>query len=108
MTAALLNTIEIARRLGGRCVMTKRGSIISRGGNEHADCSTCEGRCDIGDMGLAGDGFSIIGTNSSAELRWRCPGCGASVREETTAIDAHTHAEQIKRDPLCVRCRRTP
>lgn len=107
MTAALLNTIELARRLNGRCVLTKRGTIISRGGHEHADCSTCEARCDFGDMGIAGDGFSIFGTPEGPELRWRCPGCGVSVVERTTAIQAHAHADRIKQDPLCHKCKAT-
>lgn len=105
MTAALLNTIEIARRMNGRCAMTKRGTILSRGGQEHDDCSTCQARCEIGDMGMAGDGFSIVGTTDGAELKWRCPGCGVSVVEPTRAIEAHTHADRIKQDPLCHKCR---
>ena len=108
MTAALLNAIELARRLNGRCAITKRGSIISRDGREHADCSTCEAQCGIGEMGMAGDDFSIVGTTQGAKLKWRCPGCGVIVTETTRAIEAHAHADRIKQDPLCHKCRPQP
>lgn len=105
MTAALLLTIEIARKLRGGCVIVD-GGVLALDGARHADCSTCHAECGISkDVGLAETGFRIAKSHDGLSLNWECPTCKTSVCERTTIFLASADARAIAADPICVKCR---
>lgn len=105
MTAALLLTVELARRLNGNCAQVS-GGVLANDGSKHADCSTCHATCgNASDMGLAEAGFRISRTLNGLALNWACPSCGRDVTEETSLFAASEDARKIATDPLCGRCR---
>jgi hypothetical protein len=105
MTAALLLTVELARKMNGDCAQVS-GGVLARDGNKHADCSTCHAVCGkSNDMGLADAGFRIARTLEGLALNWACPSCGVEVTEATTLFSASADARKIAADALCGRCR---
>ncbi len=101
---------RFARRFGCTVnVLTGRefdasGASADQGGS----CATCGG-CDrqYGDVGLAAEGVVLENSVSSGlQLRWRCPGCGNDVYEDTDLLGAASRAAISKADPLCFICRR--
>lgn len=107
MTAALLLSIELARKLNGDCAPVA-GGVLANDGSKHADCSTCTAAAcgKSRDMGLAEAGFRITRSWQGLSLAWRCPGCGGEVTEQTELFAASRDARTIAADPLCGRCRR--
>lgn len=105
MTAALLLTIELSRKLKGACAWID-GGVLANDGSKHADCSTCQATCGkSNDMGLADAGFRIARTLTGLVLNWNCPSCGCEVTEETRLFSAGSDAKAIAANPLCGRCR---
>lgn len=106
MTAALLITYEISRRIRGKCKPYKKG-LLAADGFFHADCSTCFATCgDMDDMGLAFSGVVITQDWNGLNLKWKCPGCGCDTYQETVLMSAARDAEQIAADSLCCKCRK--
>jgi hypothetical protein len=70
-------------------------------------CVGCDG-CDMktGVVGLAGEGVSLVKSQSGLDLVWNCPGCGCEVTEETSALQSLWQAAEVKADGLCYKCRR--
>jgi hypothetical protein len=105
MTAALLLTVELARKMNGDCAQVS-GGILASDGSKHADCSTCHALCGkSNDMGLADAGFRITRALEGLMLNWSCPSCGCEVTEATSLFSASADARNIATDALCCRCR---
>lgn len=105
MTAALLLTVELARKLNGNCAQVG-GGVLANDGSKHADCATCYATCGkSSDMGMADAGLKIARTLTGLVLNWLCPSCGCEVTEATELFSASADAKAIATDPLCGRCR---
>ena len=50
-----------------------------------------------GDVGLE-QGSMIVGADGSIQLAWLCPGCGATVTEESTALAIKAKAAEVAAD----------
>ena len=98
--------LNIVRSLRGRCLRSEDG-LISKNGDRHEHCGTCLAQCGGEDLGMS-DGVSVGRAYGSdgLELRWACPGCSVDVTQETTALTSLSDAKEVKRDPLCNKCRR--
>lgn len=105
MTAALLLTINLARRLNGNCAQVT-GGVLASDGSKHTDCSTCHSICGkADDMGLADAGVRISRTHTGLQLKWSCPSCQCEVTEATELFSAGADARRIAGDNHCHRCR---
>lgn len=112
MTAALLNNIELHRRLRGQCrINLLTGNAITlelasvSSGNEA--CTTCAAPCGNWHAnGLAGEFCNVRLVEGASVIEWVCPGCGVNVSEESTVLGHIEAVRAIELDPLCGRCRR--
>lgn len=97
----------LVRILNGRCLPSK-GGVLSKHGELLSDCNGCKARCG-GELQGYSNGVEVVRTwgEDTIELRWGCPSCGARVVQSTTALRSFEDANEVKRDPLCYRCRRT-
>ena len=95
----------LVRSLNGRC-MSNADGVLAKDGEMHENCATCQARCGDGLLGFTG-GVEVarVWGSDEIELRWPCPGCGCEVTQETTALASFAEANEVKRDPLCYRCR---
>lgn len=95
----------LVRSLNGRCERNGSG-VLSKNGERHENCATCDARCGFEEVGFSG-GIEVarVWGSDAIELRWKCPGCGREVTQETSALASFADAEETKRDPLCYRCR---
>lgn len=102
----------VARKIG--CTTNPAtGEQFDYMGDRIDGCHECCG-CEFGhgrgqeNAGVVGDGFSIIMHGQNVQIKWCCPVCGHYVFEDTIAIRAIDHANEIAKDPLCCSCRVRP
>lgn len=107
MTAAAF--LSTASRFRCRPFMAGRelapGAVVARQGEA---CLHCQVECSAGAKAasLTLGCIEAFPKGEAVELRWACPGCGASVTEECRPLDALRVSADIERDPLCHRCRK--
>lgn len=96
----------LVRSLNGRCV-PNGGGVLAKDGEWHENCATCRAFvCGAGLVGFTDEvEVARVWGSDAIELRWPCPGCGCEVTQETTALASLAEAQEVKRDPLCYRCR---
>lgn len=81
------------------------GAVVAGRGEA---CIHCQVGCSAGSTAasLTLGNIEAFPKGEAVELRWACPGCGASVTEECCPLDALRLSADIERDPLCHRCRK--
>jgi hypothetical protein len=112
MSAAAMLNRQLVARLRGNCqvdLLTGAGLSFLGEGQGGFSCAACPAPCEMHSDGLIHQdqlALRLLSKSDGVKLSWECPGCGASIFEDTTLLDSMGAAAEIASDPLCVKCRR--